>query len=276
MTAIHLPVKRVQLVLERCRDAEVAATAADRPEEIGIHLGAGFQQLSVGGDDVHRRELIAGQPEAARQAPESTAQRQATGARMGDRAGRGDEAEGQGLAIEIAEERPAPGACQSTRRIHAYGAHRRQVDHEAVVTARLSRQAVGASAHGDEQVVRTRKANGPHDVGGSSAAGDERRAFVKNGVEDLARVVVTGRIRQVQLTPQARAEVLHIGGAQHELLAVAGDSGDVVGDCRNRSECAPEWKCRGADRAGGGDTESPSFHGPSLLVAVAVLYSPCR
>ena len=46
---------------ERGHDAEVAAAAADRPEEVRVLVGARPQQLAVGGDDVGGEQVVAGQ-----------------------------------------------------------------------------------------------------------------------------------------------------------------------------------------------------------------------
>ena len=229
----------------------------------GFSVALASQQLSVGSDDVDRSQLIAGQAEAARHAPESAAQRQAAGAGMRDRAGGRDEAKWQRLAIEIAEERSAAGAREPLARIDAHAAHQGQVDHEPVVAHRLAREAVAAAAHGHEQLVRAREVHGAHDVRGAQAAGDHRGTTIEHAVEDLARVLVPGDVRQQQLAAQPGAEVLHVGGAQQDLLAVAGNRRDVGGDGRDGCERTPERECRGADRSRGGSTESSSLHGSS-------------
>ena len=49
---------RVEPELERGRHAEVAAAAADRPEEVRVRRGVHAERLAVGGDDVGGEERI--------------------------------------------------------------------------------------------------------------------------------------------------------------------------------------------------------------------------
>ncbi len=52
----------VELELERGDHREVAAPSAQRPEEIGVLVGAGRQQLTVGGDDIGASRLSTARP----------------------------------------------------------------------------------------------------------------------------------------------------------------------------------------------------------------------
>ncbi len=48
----HRRADRVERELEADDDAEIAAAAAQRPEEIAVFLFAGGDELAVGGDDI--------------------------------------------------------------------------------------------------------------------------------------------------------------------------------------------------------------------------------
>jgi hypothetical protein len=50
--------KRMELELEGRNDAEIAAAAPQRPEEIRVLVLAGANQLRVGGDDIGRDEIV--------------------------------------------------------------------------------------------------------------------------------------------------------------------------------------------------------------------------
>jgi hypothetical protein len=41
--------------------AEVAAAAAQPPEQVGVLVLAGRHELAVGGDDIRRQQVVAGQ-----------------------------------------------------------------------------------------------------------------------------------------------------------------------------------------------------------------------
>ena len=53
---------RQQLELERDDDAEVAAAAAQRPEQLGVVLGVGAHHRAVGGHHLHRADRLAASP----------------------------------------------------------------------------------------------------------------------------------------------------------------------------------------------------------------------
>ena len=56
---------RLQLVLERGHDTEVAAAPAKAPEQIGVHVLVRHQEPAVRGDDVGGDQVVAGQAEPA-------------------------------------------------------------------------------------------------------------------------------------------------------------------------------------------------------------------
>jgi hypothetical protein len=91
----------VELILERGDDAEVAAAAAQAPEEVLVLRGAGRQEPAVGSDHIRRDEIIDGQPVLAGQPAEAAAEGEAGDAGVGVGATGGGEAEGQGLVVDL-------------------------------------------------------------------------------------------------------------------------------------------------------------------------------
>jgi len=67
-------VDRVQLELERRRDAEIAAAASDRPEQVVVLGLAGPHRPAIGGDHVGREQVVDGQPISAGQVADAAAQ----------------------------------------------------------------------------------------------------------------------------------------------------------------------------------------------------------
>src|SRR6185312_11005364 len=53
--------QRQQLELDRGDDAEVAAAAAQRPEQLRVVLVGGPADLAVGGDDLDRGDVVGGE-----------------------------------------------------------------------------------------------------------------------------------------------------------------------------------------------------------------------
>jgi hypothetical protein len=86
-------------------DADVAAAAADRPEEVRAHVGAGGHDVPLGRDDLRREEVVNGQPVLADHIADAAAGRQPSHAdRMGVAGGEG-ETERVGRSGEIAGSR---------------------------------------------------------------------------------------------------------------------------------------------------------------------------
>ena len=93
--------------LELGDDPEVAATAAQAPEELGLFGLAGLDEVALGGDQIDRDELVDRQPVLAMKPADTTAERQACDAGVGDDSARRREPERLGLAVELAQSTPA-------------------------------------------------------------------------------------------------------------------------------------------------------------------------
>jgi hypothetical protein len=84
------------------------------------------------------------------------------------------------------------GASRALHRIDAYVLDQRQVNHEAPIADRVTRDVVATAAHRDEQIVGAGELDRRDDVGHSGAADDERRVFVDHRVPDFAGRFVGG------------------------------------------------------------------------------------
>ena len=94
----------MQAELEVRHDAEIAAAAADGPEQVGVLVGGSAYSLAAGSDDVRRDEIVDGQSVLARQPAETAAEGQARNARRRvDPNGEG-EAVGSRLGIDVGED----------------------------------------------------------------------------------------------------------------------------------------------------------------------------
>ena len=78
---VHDRADVVQLELERRRDAEVAAAAVQRPEQIGVRVLARRDLLAVGEDEVDRDEVVAREAVLALEPTRAAAERQSGDAR---------------------------------------------------------------------------------------------------------------------------------------------------------------------------------------------------
>ena len=82
--------------------------------------------------------------------------------------------------------------------------HRRQVDHDAPVDRRASRDVVAAAPHRNLQAELSRQRDGVGDVGGAAAASDQGRTLVDEAVVHTAHAVVVDVGRLKQLTTECR------------------------------------------------------------------------
>src|SRR5690606_6192918 len=139
----------VQLELELGDDAEVAAAAAQPPEQLAVAVPAGSDVLAVGGDEREGDDVVAGQAVLAGQPAHAAAEGEPADAGVGDVAGGGGQAVRLGGAVERAEQGAALDAGAAAERVHPYAAHQGQVDHEAVVGDGEAGGVVPAAAYAD-------------------------------------------------------------------------------------------------------------------------------
>ena len=181
----------MQLVFERGDDAEVAAAAAQSPEQVRVIVGARGQEPAIGGDDVGGEQVVAGQAVLALQPADAAAEGEAGDAGRRHGAAGGGESEGLGLAVELSPGQARLGVRDPLHRIYPDAFHGRQVDDQSVVADRLSGNVVATAADRDGQTVLDAELECSHHVGHAGAPGDHRRPFVDHAVVDLAgRLVI--------------------------------------------------------------------------------------
>ena len=162
--------------LELRHDPEVAAAAAEAPQQVGVLRLARVDEPAVRRDDVGRDEVVARKAELPHRPADAAAEREA-----GD-AGRRHEASGRREAVRlrlVVDVRP-DGAAADHRtargRVDPNAAHRPEVDHDAVVDGREPGDAVAAAAHGDRQVVAAGEADRRDHVRRARCSGRRARA----------------------------------------------------------------------------------------------------
>src|SRR5579883_1993371 len=200
---------RMETVLECGGHAEIPAAAMQAPEEVGVLAGAGRAQPPICGHDVHRKQVIAGQPEAAHEVAEAASEREPGDARGGDEAAGGGEAKGLRLVIELGPGNAPLGTYGARSRINPDALHGRQVDHQAAVAHGAAGDVVAAATDGDRQLQGPREGNGLDHVSDPGAAGDEGRSLVDHAVPDLSRCIVALVSRAEECAAQGRSELLY-------------------------------------------------------------------
>ena len=172
----------VELELELGDDAEVPPGPADAPEQVAVLLGAGLDQLPVGGDQVHRQQLVDGQAVLAHQPADAAAQGEPGQPGVGHDARRHGQPEGLGLPVELAQPDPRLRPHRPAGQVDPHALHQGEVDHQPVVAHRQAGKAVAAASDRHGEPDPASEADGVDDVGHAGAAGDERRVPVDRTV----------------------------------------------------------------------------------------------
>ena len=184
--------------LEGRHDAEVAAGAAHRPEQVLVLRRAGPPELPVGGDDVDGQEAVDRESVLPAQMTEPAVQRQPGDAGRRDDAGRYREPEQLGLAVTVAPGRAALHADGLRRRVDGHSAHLREVDDDAAVVDGVPGDVVPAGLDREREALLTGEVHRVDDICCAAALHDQRRSPIDQRIPDRARVVVSGAVLREQ------------------------------------------------------------------------------
>ena len=180
---------------ERGHDTEVPATAAKRPEQVRVRVGAGRDELAGREHDVGLDEVVDGQPELSRQMAEAAPEGESADAGIGDDPGRHGQSEGVGRMIHVPEQGATLDTGGPRDRIDPNATHAREIDDEAVIDGAETGSAVSAAPDGDVEPLVATEADCRDDVGDIGGTDDQRRASIDHAVLDAARVVVARVLR---------------------------------------------------------------------------------
>ena len=96
---------RVKFELKSADDTKVAATAANRPKEIGVLFLVGPYQAPIGRDHIGGKQIVDGHPVLSGQPSESAPKRESCNARGRIDAHRGSQSKRLAFMVEITERR---------------------------------------------------------------------------------------------------------------------------------------------------------------------------
>ena len=192
---------------ERGDDAEVAAAAAQGPEQVTVGVLAGGHERAVGQDDVGGEEVVHGEAEAAGQVADAAAEGQAGHAGGGQEPGRGGHAERDGRVVDISPGAAGVNADGVILRADRGASQPGEVDDQGVVGHPQAGRVMPAAPHGDLRSVLAGEPHAGDDVGGVAAADDGGRVLVDHAVVDGARLVVSGVSRLDQFAAHGGGQV---------------------------------------------------------------------
>jgi hypothetical protein len=199
----------VQLELERGDDAEVAAAAAQAPEELGLRALAGVHEAPVGGHDIGADKVVEREAVLAHQVADAAAEREAGDAGRRHQAAGGGQAELLRLGVDVLPQAAALDDDALGVGVDADAVHRAEVDEHAALDRREAGDAVAAALHGDLEARAAREPDRGDDVGCAGAAHDEvGPGVVEHAVPACAGVVVAGVAVAQHLAAQALSQFL--------------------------------------------------------------------
>jgi hypothetical protein len=213
---------QMQAILERRHHAEVAAAAAETPEEVGMLIGAGTQELPVSSDHVGREQVVYGEPVPTHQPAQAPAESETSDPRVRHDAARSGEAEGLGLTVDLTPKQSWLRARGPRDRIDPEALHRGQIDDDSAIARRRAGNIVAAAAHGDDELPLAGEPHGGPDVGDAGAARDEHGAAVDGTVPDSAGDLVLRIACADQLAAKLSRELGEGSVVQHRDVAKVG------------------------------------------------------
>ena len=164
--AAHEPVHGMEAGREPRGDAEVAAAAAEAPEEVRLTLGVHRDDVAVRGDHLDCDEGVDGQAVLAHQPADAATQRQAADAdRRGVAVGGREAVCLRGGSI-LARRQARTGLRDARVGIDVHRAQVAQVEQDRVIHRAVARETVAAAPDGQRQVLVPGQPDGGRDIGG--------------------------------------------------------------------------------------------------------------
>jgi hypothetical protein len=176
----------MQLVFERCHDAQIRSRAPYTPEQ----GGARNDQTAIDRHHVDRQQIVASEPELACQPAVAATKRQTGYPGISVDPERGRKTEGLRFMVELAEAQSRLRPRGPPGWVDTDAFHRQQIDHQTAGADGLAGIVMPTTADRYEKAVFARKANTADDIGRAGTARDQRRALVDHAVPDLAGGIV--------------------------------------------------------------------------------------
>ena len=131
-------------------DAEIAAAAAHRPEEILVLGATGSADLAVRGDDLDGFEIVDRPAESAREIAEAAAERESRNADLGDEAEHRRQAMRLSCRINVSQAASSADCCDPCIRIDRDVAQLCHVEHDSVLGDRRAGDVVATALDAEQ------------------------------------------------------------------------------------------------------------------------------
>ena len=185
-------VHRVQPVVEARDDAEVAAAAPDRPEEVRMTVGVDLEDAAVGGHDLGGEQMVDRQTVLAHEVAGAAAEREPADPDGGCVAEADGEAVRRGGGGDLTRREAACGTRDPAVGVDLERGEAGQVEHDPTLARAVAGGTVAAAADGELDAGLPRERDDASDLAGVDGPHDRRRTAVDGGQEDAPRLVVAG------------------------------------------------------------------------------------
>ena len=192
----------MQIELEARHDAEVAAAAAQAPQQLLV----GLDHDAVRRHELCTAEVVARQPVLALQPADAAAQRQTGDARGRDQAAGRGQPVGSRRRVEVRPRRTGLNDRAATFRVHLNAPQGSQVDDDTTLARRQAAHAVAARPHGKRHPGGAGQVYRSDDVGGAATVRDKRRLRRDGAVPHRPRLGVAVLTRHEYVAREARAK----------------------------------------------------------------------
>ncbi len=235
----------MQPELEAGDDAEVATTATDGPEQVGVLGLARDEDAAVGRHDLDRDQRVDRHAVLACEPADPAAEGEAGDADAAGVAERRRQAMlGRGDRV-LAGGQAGAGPGQPGDRVDVQALHGAEVEDDAAVARSVASEAVTAAADGELEPGLGREQHGSRDVGRRDGTDDAQWAPVGERVVDLAGVVVARILGTDDGAGDPGRERVEVLGAEGRGCEGEGGGGDTGED-----HCGTSFRCGGAATGG--------------------------
>src|SRR2546427_9025008 len=198
----------MKLEFEGGDDSDVAASATNPPEEVGVIALRRLKDSPIGGDNFSRDQVVNGQTRLPSQPAHAAAEREAANARVTYDAGRNSQPVRLGSRIEVSQGGSTTYERTSSGGVDRHVSHPAEIDLETVIDHRAAAGAVCSAANSDFQILLPGEGDGGADVSRVRAAYDDRWSPIDGAVPDDAGLVVARVAGNEHLSSDPRTQRL--------------------------------------------------------------------
>ncbi|WP_245467045.1 MULTISPECIES: hypothetical protein [unclassified Mesorhizobium] len=181
-TSEHDRADGMQAELEGSGNAKIATAATERPEEIGICVGARFHYGTVCEHQIDGDQIVQRHPVFRHKPSKAAAEGKSSNTSTSNHASSGRKTMQLGLSIQLPPSHPTLDYGRPGGSIHVNSFHQGEVDHKAIVDHCTPSDVVAAAAYANLQSGRLGVKDSIDDIGNTSTTGNDCGASVDEAI----------------------------------------------------------------------------------------------